>query len=291
MKNSLIKKISIFAIIFWLATPAMAEVIKIAFTQVPDLKVAQESSAKLAKLIREKTKLDVETIVVTDYSSVIELLKKQQVQFAFLNPATFVKLEQEGLVKVLLKKVWEGPFYYSTVLVPKNSVIKSLKDLKGKTVAFVDSKSTSGYLAPLVGMQKHKIKLKDLKNVVFAGGHAAAVELLKQNKADAIAVFSDSEDGSKNAWDKYAGNTLQKVKTIWVSEPISNDPFVVSRSFYESSQPQVLSIMLALMEISASSGSEKFSELIGNQALMPATSQHYESVKKLLEVEEEQNKK
>lgn len=267
---------------------AQAEPIKIAFTQVGESKKAEELSKILVGALSEKTKLQIESIILTDYSTVGDLLKNGKVQFAFLPPAAFVKVDEQGLVKVLLKKVWEGPFYFSTILVRKDSKIKTIADLKGKTVAFVDEKSTSGFLYPKAALLKNKVLMKDLKEVVYSGSHANSVGLLKTKEVDAIAVFSDNEKGQVNAWDKYSNLPKDQVRVIWTSGAISNDPFVVHSSYFKANQADVLKIMLALMEVSTSPEHETYTELIGKQPLAPATSQHYEEVKSLMKQLDEQ---
>jgi phosphonate transport system substrate-binding protein len=51
--------------------------------------------------------------------------------------------------------------YYSVIFTKRNSGIKSLQDLKGKTIVFEDPGSTSGYLMPKLFLQRSGLKLAE----------------------------------------------------------------------------------------------------------------------------------
>jgi len=114
---------------------------------------------------------------------------------------SFVFAEKFAGAKVLLKKVWDGPYYYSTILVRGDSKIHNLAQLKGKRIAFVDQKSASGFLYPQVLFKKQKIDpLKYFSEITYSGNHEKSVALLADGKVDAVAVFSNDAKGKDTAW-------------------------------------------------------------------------------------------
>ncbi|HEX4922970.1 MAG TPA: phosphate/phosphite/phosphonate ABC transporter substrate-binding protein, partial [Bdellovibrionales bacterium] len=136
----------------------------------------KNSGLKLAQLLQEKTGVEVNIHISKDYQGLIEAMKQKKIDFAFFSAMTFVFAEKQAGAKVLLKKVWEGPFYYSALVTKKSSKIKKVEDLKGKTVAFVDEKSGSGYLYPRMMLKKKGIDpQKYFKQTFFAGNHQSAV--------------------------------------------------------------------------------------------------------------------
>ncbi|MEQ1878709.1 MAG: phosphate/phosphite/phosphonate ABC transporter substrate-binding protein, partial [Bdellovibrionia bacterium] len=196
---------------------------------------------------------------------------------------TFVFAEKQAGAKVLLKKVWENPFYYSVVVTKKSSGIKKLEDLKGKTLAFVDEKSGSGYLYPKVMLKRKKIDPeKFFKKTYFAGNHQSAILAVVEGKADAAAVFSDSTDGSKSAWSNFSPQTISQQKVLWVSDPIPNDPFAVRQDFYDKNPRTVHDVMFALIELDDYKGKNKLKELLNVNEMQTATSRHYEPVRDLV---------
>ena len=69
---------------------------------------------------------------------------------AFVDPLAFMMAhEQIGVKPLLLEIYYSGkPTYHSSIWVRKDSGIKTLADLKGKTIAFADQVDMSGHLLP-----------------------------------------------------------------------------------------------------------------------------------------------
>ena len=83
------------------------------------------------------------------------------------------------------------PGYHAEIFVRKDSNIKSLEDLKGKKVAFVDPSSASGYVYPGAMLKDAGIDLnKDIK-YQFSGGHDKSIQLLLNKDVDAIASYEN----------------------------------------------------------------------------------------------------
>jgi phosphonate transport system substrate-binding protein len=90
--------------------------------------------------------------------------------------------------------------YVSRIFVRKDSGIKNLSDLKGKTIAFVDPLSSSGYMYPLdLFKQEGLIKDKDeadkfFKKIYFAGGDEQVIRAVLNKFVDAAGIgqYADS---------------------------------------------------------------------------------------------------
>jgi phosphonate transport system substrate-binding protein len=166
--------------------------------------------------------------------------------------------------------------------------IKSLKDLKGKRIGFVDKKSSSGYLYPLLALKKIGLKESDFKSVTFSGSHSKSVDMLNAKEVDAIAVFADDSAAKKNAWIKYSEKTksdpkaqlVSSPKVLWVSEPIPNDPFCVRKDFYEAYPKLTHSLMSAVIDAVENLVAKKeLKDFVGAKTLAPATSKQYDPVR------------
>ena len=62
-------------------------------------------------------------------------------------------------------------------IVRKDSGIKDFQDIKGKTVAFVDPSSTSGYLFPGAHLINEGIDIEKDIQYVYSGGHDKSLQL------------------------------------------------------------------------------------------------------------------
>lgn len=283
----MLKSVLLFVIFFSLVvfsanTDAKSIPITIGIVPGGNPKTIETESFILAEKLQNKLGQPVQMYISKNYTGMIEALKNKKVDLAILSSMTYIMAEKEVDVKVLLKKTWSnGAFYYSSIITRADSKIKSIKDLSNKNIAFVDEKSTSGYLYPQVYLRKNTMDDKKFKSIVFSGNHAASIEMLESGKVDAAAVFSDDEAAMSGAWSRFAKSKKFKVKVLWVSEPIPNDPLVVRQDFYDENPKLTLEIMYNLIEIQSESKAV-LNEILGSTELMPATSRQYEPVREMI---------
>lgn len=246
--------------------------------------VKMESEA-FSRTLEERLHVPIQMQVSKSYEDIIKSLKNKEIDFAFLTPHTFVSAEGEVALKVLLKRVWDGPFYYSAIIARQKSKIKTLKDLKGKTtkkkIIFVDELSTSGYLYPLVLLKKEGVLKSDLE-ILFSKNHESSIRMLSSGQAEVAAVFADDERGQAGAWTKYPIQGL-KVRVLSVSEPIPNDPFCVRSEFFEKYPHETYRLMSELIDLNQDREMQKkFTNILGSKSLSPATSRQYDPVREMM---------
>lgn len=242
----------------------------------------REQSLELAKELQTRLSVPVNIYISKNYEGLAEAMKSKKIDFAFFTAMTFVTAENQVGMKVLLKKVWEAPYYYSMLIARKDTGISKVESLKGKKIAFVDEKSASGYLYPQVILQKKGLKNSDFKEVAFSGNHQASIDFLENKRVDAAAVFSDDEKGTSSAWTKF-GKTKGKYNILWTSSPIPNDPFTVRQDFYDQYPKITHTLMFALIDaLQENGGKKRFAEILGTGDLMPATSKQYDPVREMV---------
>ena len=72
-----------------------------------------------------------------------------------------------------------------------------VEELRGRTIAFVDPASSSGYIYPMVllirrGLVRDRDPKTFFKDALFAGTHEAALRALLQGRVDAAASFDQA---------------------------------------------------------------------------------------------------
>jgi phosphonate transport system substrate-binding protein len=141
--------------------------------------------------LEKKLGVKVKVYTATDYTGVIEAMKKKRVDIAWFGPLSYYLAEQEAGAEAFAVGVREGgkSTYRSIIVVPGDSPAKSLKDLKGKSVAFVDPASTSGGLMPTYMVKKATGMMpeKFFGKFTYAGSHDAAELAVKNKTVDAAA--------------------------------------------------------------------------------------------------------
>ncbi len=138
--------------------------------------------------------------VANDYAAVIEGQRAGNIQIAFYGPASFARAVMTGVkLEPLVNQKHEtgASGYYSVIYVRSDSPYKSIEDLKGKNLAFVDPNSTSGNQAPRFFLHKagHDVD-KFFGKTFYAGSHENAVLALAQGTADAAANLWNSDTDS-----------------------------------------------------------------------------------------------
>jgi phosphonate transport system substrate-binding protein len=175
------------------AEPPKQLVMAITPSNIPTelFKAGEVFAAELAK----KVGIPIKVYMPTDYLGVVEALRNRTADMAFVHPAGYVFASREAKAKIVAVDVWHGKTSYtSRFYVRKDSGITSLDGLRGKTIAFVDPGSTSGYVYPMVmlikkGLVRNRDPKTFFKDAMFAGTHEAALLALLNGNVDAVASF------------------------------------------------------------------------------------------------------
>src|SRR3954462_1179611 len=126
--------------------------------------------------------------------------------YAFLYTNHFFTPERDRLgYKVIARPA--GPGIRSQIVVPVDSPIQSLQDLKGKEVAFVSRDGFTGYWLPLDALLRSKVDV----NVVFTGNQEASSAQLRVNKVSAAGVNS-------SVMARYGRRESFEYRALWTSE-------------------------------------------------------------------------
>ncbi|MBI4572283.1 MAG: phosphate/phosphite/phosphonate ABC transporter substrate-binding protein [candidate division NC10 bacterium] len=154
-----------------------------------------KASEAFAAELGKKLGVPIKVYMPTDYLGVVEALRNKTADMAFVHPAGYVFASQEAKAQIVAVDVWHGKTSYtSRIFVRKDSGFKKLEDLRGKTIAFIDPGSTSGYVYPMVMLiKKGLVKDRDpktfFKEAMFTGTHEAALLALLNGSVDAVASF------------------------------------------------------------------------------------------------------
>ena len=177
------------------------------------LAAGEEFGQALARLYGAPVRIT----VASDYAAVIEALRNRTADLAFVHPVGYVLASREAKARIVARNLWHGKSTFtSRIYVRKASGIKTLEDLRGKTMAFVDPTSSSGYTYPMVLLiQRGLVRDRDPKTffreVVFAGAHDAAMRALLNGHVDSIASFDMARE-------QYLSDPAEREKITFVAE-------------------------------------------------------------------------
>ena len=169
------------------------------------------------KALGQLVGIPVRVTVASDYAAVIEALRNRTADLAWVHPAGYVLANREAKATIVARNLWHGKATFtSRIFVRKDSGIKTVEDLRGKTMAFVDPASSSGYIYPMLllierGLVKGRDPKTFFREVVFSGSHDASMQALLNGHVDAIATFDQARE-------QYLKDPAQREKLVVVAE-------------------------------------------------------------------------
>lgn len=189
--------------------------------------------------LREITGLPVETFEASDYNGVIQAVSSGQVDFATMGAGSYANVDSQvggKVVPFLLVRQAEGNTgYYSAIAVRNSSPYKTVADLKGKTIAYIDFNSTSGYIYPRRELKNQGINPdQHFARSILAGGGTQALLAMVNGRVDAamITVSAGTPEtgfatGNHVSLARRGLLDLDDVRIIWTAGPMPNSPFVI----------------------------------------------------------------
>ncbi|AJF07113.1 phosphate/phosphite/phosphonate ABC transporter substrate-binding protein [Geoalkalibacter subterraneus] len=161
------------------------------------------------------------------YAAVVEGMCNDQVDIAWFGASTYGLANEKCGVELLAVDVTQGDSsYYSGVFTRKGNDIKSLADLKGKSMAFGSPNSTSSFNFPVAMLLAGGVDpTTDLSKIIIAGSHSASIAALAEGKVDAAAA-------SYNSFEKAVKNGAidpGKFAPLAKSQPIPNPPLAMNK--------------------------------------------------------------
>jgi len=208
-------------------------------------------NAQPLKLHLEKTlNKDIELIVTTDYSSMIEAMRFGRIEVAYFGPFSYVLAKSKAPdIEPFAVGVERGsPTYNSVVIAHLGGPVSAIADIRGKDFGFGDQASTSSHLIPRALLLKNGLDGSKDYRPVHLGTHDAVARSVQNGQVPAGAL-------SKAIFETLIERKTiddSKVKIIAVSEPIPNYPMVmqgnlapalkqaIRKSFLELKDPEVL---------------------------------------------------
>jgi phosphonate transport system substrate-binding protein len=226
--------------------------------------------------------MPVRVTVASDYAAVIEALRNRTADLAFVHPGGYVLASREAKAMIVARNLWHGKSSFtSRIYVRKNSGVAALDDLRGKTIAFIDPASSSGYIYPMVllierGLVKNRDPKTFFREVVFAGSHDAGMRALLNGHVDALASFDMARE-------QYLTDPAERERIVYVAEtPPIPEAGIAARSGLD---PNVFAkVRAALLQIRAPAHAALLKRLYEIDGFAPADDRDYDPVRAAIEL-------
>lgn len=195
--------------------------------------------APLARHLEAATGRRFQISVSSDYSAHIKRVGTHSVDIAYLGPAPYVTLVKTygREFPLLARQETNGtPAFHGHIVVAETSDLETLADVRGRSFAFGDPQSTMSHLVPYYMLLEAGVKLDDLTRHPFLGGHRNV----------ALGVLSGDFAAGAVKEDIYEEYRARGLRSIAVSPPIPDHPFVATRVLPADLRDKIRASLLAL---------------------------------------------
>lgn len=264
--------------------------------------VLVETAQPLADAISESIGVEVESYVPTDYTGLVEAMGAGQADIGMFGPLALVRAEERYGVEIVLQSERFGSLTYVTQWMTNdpdtfcndepvadedgflfcNGVLDAtdgpvgedaIAEVEGKTVAYVDAASTSGYLIPALQLLQIGIDPQEGVTPLFAGGHDNAVISVYNGDADVGLSFNDARG---EVVEEFPDVGEQVVVFAW-SQNIPNDGAAIRADLPDDLKEAIVQAMLDYA--STDEGKEVLSEIYNIDDLVRADPAVYDVIR------------
>jgi len=211
----------------------------------PDKDKNDATYRPLADYLAKKLGREVKLFTVDTWEGLAKSLASGETDIALMGPWGYVLAHHTAGAQVIATILYDGkPEYFAITVTNPKSRINSIQDLKGKTFAFGDKGSTSGYLIPFYNFQKLAIDPETYFSKVIYTKHQAIETQVTRGELDAGADYNRN----RNAMIEQGLIKAEDSKIIWTSDLLPNDAFAVSADLFKD-QALVKQLQDALVAI------------------------------------------
>lgn len=184
-----------------------------------------QNAQPLKSYLEQALKKEVEIVVTTDYSSMIEAMRFGRIEIAYFGPFSYVLAKSRAPdIEPFAVGVEKGqPSYRSILVAQAGGPVKTLADIKGRPFGFGDQASTSSHLVPRALLKRRGLEGDQDYKVVHLGTHDAVARAVQAGQVPAGAL----SEAIYRVLVTRGTIDAAKVVQLELSDPIPNYPIVM----------------------------------------------------------------
>ena len=220
--------------------------LRVAIANVYSPKANVKNYQPLVDYLGQKLGRPAEMVQRSTYAEVNDLVRSGYVDLAFVCTYAYVEGQKQfGMEAIAAPRVNGQDVYYSYIIVPGDSPVRSLADLRGRTFAFTDPLSNTGRLVPeTLLMRLGESPDSFFKKYVFTYSHDRSIQAVADHLIDAAAVdslvynFAVKDDPRLKA----ATHVIDR------SEPFGTPPAVVNPRLDPAEKQRLTEVLLEMSQ-------------------------------------------
>jgi phosphonate transport system substrate-binding protein len=202
----------------------------------------------LARYLSKETGEKVSLVIPWDFDAFKTAVRAGQIDVGFANPLIYVQLKKELPLDplALAEEAKAGPRFRGIIIARKDSTIRSIRDLKGKRLMFVEKSSAAGYIFQMMTLSNAGLDVKkDFITLPFAKKHDVVVKAVFNGAADAGGIREDDLEKQKGSVD------LSQIRIVAYTDYYPNWPLFAVPTLRKASSERLRTALLKLKPGSA----------------------------------------
>lgn len=217
------------------------------------------------------------------YRELADAIEHGDVGLAWMPPIPAVELEDKGVATPLALPSRRETTSYNAALIVRRGGPKTVAELQGRRVAWVDPESAAGYLVPRLHIASLGFDVqKFFGQETFVKSHFGVVDAVVNGLADVGATFCSLDPITKRVitagWTGADGGTIRPVDVVTTMGPIPNEAIVTATKMPASIKASVTRWLLHL----DAPARALLTELFHVQTFRLATPAHFEPLRHML---------
>ena len=206
-------------------SPASRKTLRVAIAAMISPRETLSYYNALIDYIGSKTGYEIQLVQRKTYGEINALFPKRQIDLAFVCTGPYANGKDSYGFEGLATPIVRGePYYYSYLIVHKDSTFETLSDLKGSVFAYTDPESNTGALVPNYWLLQMNETPAFFKNITFTYSHDNSILAVAKGLVDGAAI-----DG--HIWEfysRYNSFYTDRTRVIKKSQPFGSPPLVGS---------------------------------------------------------------
>ena len=238
------------------------EVLRVGLIPNQNPESVEANYVPFGEYLSEQIGREVELTVPVSYGAVVEAMINDELDLAYFGGLSYVQARERGDVVPLVTEInpETGDTTYRTVIiVPSDSDIQEVSELRGRDFAFGSVSSTSGSLYPAIMLEDAGIDYRtDLGNFNYTNGHDATAQAVANGQVDGGGL----EDRILYRLQDEGVIDASSVRVIDESSEIQGYPWVIRNALPDGLKQEVAQAFLdiddpALLDLLRAEGYER----------------------------------
>ena len=209
-----------------------------------------------------------------DYPAYENKLRERTLDLAMVNPYQVIAAEKLGYV--IFGKMGDDTRNYGMIVVRKDSGIKTVNDLRGKTISFPSPTALIATMLPKFVLLKAGLNVERDAKPVYVGSIDSVVMNVYSGLSAAGGIYPGTWDEMK----RQHPEIIDALEIKWRSVPLANTAFVARADMPNA---HLNAIAKVLFDLDKTEEGRLILSRMDNPPIVPANSKTYDPVRKFLE--------